>query len=70
MNAPARTMEIPSDMETCATADLTATMGVFMKCCVQMLSPDEIDLARLRITDACGDAELVVGDWNCNQCDL
>ena len=25
MNAPARTMEIPSDMETYATADLTAT---------------------------------------------
>ena len=42
MNAPARTMEIPSDMETYATADLTATMGVFMKYGVHMLSPDEI----------------------------
>src|ERR1700677_2070135 len=42
MNAPARTMEIPSDMETYATADLTATMGVFMTHGVQMLSPDEI----------------------------
>jgi hypothetical protein len=42
MNAPARTMEIPSDMETYATADLAATMGVFMKYGVHMLSPDEI----------------------------
>jgi quercetin dioxygenase-like cupin family protein len=42
MNAPARTMEIPPDMETYATADLTATMGVFMKYGVHMLSPDEI----------------------------
>ena len=43
MNAPARTMEIPSDMETYATADLTATMDVFMKYGVHiMLSPDEI----------------------------
>jgi quercetin dioxygenase-like cupin family protein len=42
MNSPARTMEIPPDMETYATADLTATMGVFMKYGVHMLSPDEI----------------------------
>jgi quercetin dioxygenase-like cupin family protein len=42
MNAPARTMEIPSDMETYATADLTATMGIFMKYGVHMLSPTEI----------------------------
>jgi hypothetical protein len=42
MNAPARTMEIPSDMETYATADLTATMAVFIKYGVRMLSPDEI----------------------------
>lgn len=42
MNAPARTMEIPSDMETYATADLTATMAVFLKFGVRMLSPGEI----------------------------
>lgn len=42
MNAPARTMGIPSDMETYATADLTATMAVFMEYGVRMLSPDEI----------------------------
>jgi quercetin dioxygenase-like cupin family protein len=42
MNAPARTMEIPSDMETYATADLTATMAVFLKYGVRMLSPGEI----------------------------
>ena len=42
MNAPARSMEIPSDMETYATADLTATMAVFIKYGVRMLSPDEI----------------------------
>jgi quercetin dioxygenase-like cupin family protein len=42
MNAPARTMAIPSDMETYATADLTATMEVFMKYGVRMLTPDEI----------------------------
>jgi hypothetical protein len=42
MNAPARTMEIPSDMETYATADLTATMAVFIKYGVRMMSPDEI----------------------------
>jgi quercetin dioxygenase-like cupin family protein len=42
MNAPARTMEIPSDMETYATADLTATMAVFTKYGVRMMSPDEI----------------------------
>jgi len=42
MNAPARTMDIPSDMETYATADLTATMAVFIKYGVRMLSPDEI----------------------------
>jgi quercetin dioxygenase-like cupin family protein len=42
MNAPARTMEIPSDMETYATADLTATMEMFIKYGVRMLSPDEI----------------------------
>ncbi len=42
MNAPARTMEIPSDMETYATADLTATMAVFIKFGVRMLSPGEI----------------------------
>lgn len=29
MNAPARKMEIPSDMETYATVDMTATMDVF-----------------------------------------
>ncbi len=42
MNAPARTMEIPSDMETYATADLTATMAVFIKYGVRILSPGEI----------------------------
>ena len=42
MNAPARSMEIPSDMETYATADLTDTMAVFMKYGVRMLSPNEI----------------------------
>src|SRR3984885_10835579 len=42
MNAPARTMEIPSDMEAYATADLTEIMGVLMKYGVHMLSPDEI----------------------------
>jgi hypothetical protein len=42
MNKPARAMEIPSDMETYATADLTATMEIFMKYGVRMLSPDEI----------------------------
>jgi quercetin dioxygenase-like cupin family protein len=42
MNAPARTMEIPSDSETYATADLTATMEVFSKFGVEMLSPDEV----------------------------
>ncbi len=42
MNKPARTMEIPSDMETYATADLTATVEIFMKYGVRMLSPDEI----------------------------
>jgi hypothetical protein len=42
MNAPAREMEIPSDMETYATFDLTATMAVFMKYGVRMLSPDEV----------------------------
>ena len=42
MNAPARTMEIPSDMETYATADLTATMEVFLKYGVRMLAPHEI----------------------------
>jgi quercetin dioxygenase-like cupin family protein len=42
MNAQARTMEIPADTETYATVDLTATMAVFMKYGVQMLSPDEI----------------------------
>ena len=42
MNAPARTMEIPSDMETYATADLTAAMEVFIKYGVRMLSPDEV----------------------------
>jgi quercetin dioxygenase-like cupin family protein len=40
--APARAMEIPPDMETYATADLTATMAVFMKYGVRMLSPNEI----------------------------
>jgi quercetin dioxygenase-like cupin family protein len=40
MNAPARTMQIPSDMETYATADLT--MEVFKKYGVRMLSPEEI----------------------------
>jgi quercetin dioxygenase-like cupin family protein len=42
MNAPARTMDIPSDMETYATADLIATMAVFIKYGVRILSPDEI----------------------------
>jgi quercetin dioxygenase-like cupin family protein len=42
MNKPARAMEIPSDMETYATVDLTATMAVFAKFGVQMLSPGEI----------------------------
>ena len=42
MNAPARTMEIPSDMETYATANMTATMAVFMKYGVRILPPDEI----------------------------
>ena len=42
MNAPARSMEIPSDMETYATADLTATMEVFIKYGVRLLAPDEI----------------------------
>jgi quercetin dioxygenase-like cupin family protein len=42
MNAPARTMEIPSDTETYATADLAATMAVFIKYGVRMMSPDEI----------------------------
>ena len=42
MNAPARTMEIPSDMETYATSDLTATMAMFMKYGVRMLLPGEI----------------------------
>jgi quercetin dioxygenase-like cupin family protein len=42
LNAPARTMEIPSDTETYATVDLTETMAVFMKYGVRMLSPDEI----------------------------
>jgi quercetin dioxygenase-like cupin family protein len=42
MNAPARTMEIPSDSETYATIDLTETMSVFLKFGVQMLSPSEI----------------------------
>jgi uncharacterized cupin superfamily protein len=42
MNAPARTMEIPSDSESYATADLTETMGVFSKYGVVLLSPSEI----------------------------
>jgi quercetin dioxygenase-like cupin family protein len=42
MNAPARTMEIPSDMETYSTADLTATMEIFIKYGVRMLSYAEI----------------------------
>ena len=42
MNAPARTMNIPSDSETYATVDLTATMNVFLKYGVRMLRPDEI----------------------------
>jgi quercetin dioxygenase-like cupin family protein len=42
MNAPARKLEIPSDMETYATADLTATMAVFIKYGVRMLSPQEV----------------------------
>jgi hypothetical protein len=42
MNAPARTLEIPSDMETYATADLTATMAVFIEYGVRMLSPAEV----------------------------
>ena len=35
-------MEIPSDMETYATADLTATMTIFNKYGVRMLSPAEV----------------------------
>ncbi len=42
MNAPARTMDIPSDMDTYATADLTETMAIFIKYGVRMLRPDEI----------------------------
>jgi quercetin dioxygenase-like cupin family protein len=42
MNAPARIMEIPSDMETYATADLTTTTAVFIKYGVRMLSPAEV----------------------------
>ena len=42
MNAPARKMEIPHDAETYATADLTATMAVFLKYGIRMLSPAEI----------------------------
>jgi len=42
MNAPARSMEIPSDMETYATADLTATMAVFLKYDVRMLTRSEV----------------------------
>ena len=42
MNAPARTLEIPSDSETYATVDLTATMNVFLKYGVRMLAPAEI----------------------------
>jgi quercetin dioxygenase-like cupin family protein len=42
MNAPARAMEIPSDMETYATADLTATIAVFIQYGVRMLSPAEV----------------------------
>ncbi len=42
MNKPARTMDVPSDMETYATADLTATVAIFLKYGVRVLSPDEI----------------------------
>ncbi|RXH57695.1 cupin domain-containing protein [Granulicella sibirica] len=42
MNAPARAMTIPSDMETYATADLTDTMAIFTKYGIRMLSPAEI----------------------------
>ena len=42
MNAPARTMDIPSDMETYATVDMAATIAVFIKFGVRMLSPDEV----------------------------
>ena len=42
MNAPAQTLEIPSDMDTYATADLTSTMAVFLKYGVRMLSPKEV----------------------------
>jgi quercetin dioxygenase-like cupin family protein len=42
MNAPARTMDIPSDMETYATVDLTETMAVFVKYGVRMLSSEEV----------------------------
>jgi quercetin dioxygenase-like cupin family protein len=42
MNAPARTMDIPSDMETYATADLAATVAIFTQYGVRMLSPEEI----------------------------
>jgi quercetin dioxygenase-like cupin family protein len=44
MNAPAGAMEIPPDMETYATADLTATMAIFLKYGVRMITPDEIAL--------------------------
>jgi quercetin dioxygenase-like cupin family protein len=42
MNEPARAMEIPADTETYATVDLTATMSIFLKYGIQLLSPDEI----------------------------
>ena len=42
MNVPARKMEISFDMETYATADLTATLAILTKYGVRMLSPDEV----------------------------
>ena len=42
MNAPARKMEIPSDMETYATVYMTATMDVFTSYGLRMLSRNEV----------------------------
>jgi quercetin dioxygenase-like cupin family protein len=42
MNTPAHAMEIPSDMETYSTVDLTETMTVFTKYGVRVLSAEEI----------------------------
>jgi quercetin dioxygenase-like cupin family protein len=42
MNIAARTMDIPSDMETYATVDMAATIAVFIRYGIRMLSPDQI----------------------------